>query len=283
MVGPCVAARGCAWGMLGRIGCCGGERVDLTCEMGLAAGYHSPSQQARVLSEGWFARNAYCLACDADEVKATRANTAATDFICPKCQHRYELKTFLRRPRKSLVDGAYETMMRRMRSGTAPTLCLLERSEDWAIRSLTAIHASFLVPEVVERREPLGPTARRAGWIGCNIRLDRIASDGEVPVVEESRELPVRDVRRRFQRFLPLLKRRVDGRGWTTLTLAMVRRLKKPSFKLAEMYAMEGEFAMVYPENRHVRDKIRQQLQVLRDLELVEFLGGGEYRVRGLS
>jgi hypothetical protein len=28
-----------------------------------------------------------------------------------------------------------------------------------------------------------------------------------------------------------------------------------------------------------VRDKIRQQLQVLRDLGLVEFLGGGEYRL----
>jgi type II restriction enzyme len=247
--------------------------------MGLAAGYHSPSQQARVLSEDWFARNAYCLACDADEVKATRANTAATDFICPRCHHRYELKTFLRRPRTSLVDGAYDTMMKRMRAGTAPTLCLLERSEDWRIRSLAAIHASFLVPEVVLRREPLGPNARRAGWVGCNIRLDRIACDGEVSVVEKSRELPVREVRRRFQRFLPLLKNNVDGRGWTTLTLAMVRRLKKPSFRLAEMYAMEREFANVYPENRHVRDKIRQQLQQLRDLGVLEFVAPGEYRV----
>jgi hypothetical protein len=29
------------------------------------------------------------------------------------------------------------------------------------------------------------------------------------------------------------------------------------------------------PANRHVRDKIRQQLQVLRNLGFVEFLGGG--------
>ena len=32
--------------------------------------------------------------------------------------------------------------------------------------------------------------------------------------------------------------------------------------------------------NRHERDKIRQQLEVLRDLGLVEFLGGGKYRAR---
>ncbi|HYL84533.1 MAG TPA: hypothetical protein VE263_09880 [Candidatus Angelobacter sp.] len=29
-----------------------------------------------------------------------------------------------------------------------------------------------------------------------------------------------------------------------------------------------------------MRDKIRQQRQVLRDLGLLDFLGGGEYRVR---
>lgn len=32
------------------------------------------------------------------------------------------------------------------------------------------------------------------------------------------------------------------------------------------------------PANRHVRDKIRQQLQVLRDLGLLEFLGAGSYK-----
>jgi hypothetical protein len=36
--------------------------------------------------------------------------------------------------------------------------------------------------------------------------------------------------------------------------------------------------AELHPANRHVRDKTRQQLQVLRDLGLVEFLGGGRYR-----
>ncbi len=31
--------------------------------------------------------------------------------------------------------------------------------------------------------------------------------------------------------------------------------------------------------NAHVRDKIRQQLQVLRDLDLLTFLGEGHYRL----
>lgn len=32
-----------------------------------------------------------------------------------------------------------------------------------------------------------------------------------------------------------------------------------------------------YPENRHVREKLRQQMQRLRDLGLVLFVGGGRY------
>lgn len=253
--------------------------MELTCDMSLANGYRSLSQQARVLSDGWFARNAYCLACDADEVRPTSANTRATDFVCPKCSHRYELKTFERRPRGSLVDGAYDSMMQRMLAGTAPTLCLLERTQEWRIRSFAAIHASFLVPEVVEKRPPLGPHARRAGWIGCNIRLDQIARDGEVAVVDAGIVQPVDDVRRRFQRFLPLAEKKATQRGWTLLTLRIVRGLGKSSFRLSDMYAREGEFAKAYPENRHVRDKIRQQLQILRDLGVLAFEERGEYRL----
>jgi type II restriction enzyme len=253
--------------------------VELRCDLSVAEKYKSESQKARVLSEGWFAKNAYCLACDADEVRRTAANTRATDFVCPKCSHRYELKTFERRPTGSLVDGAYESMMQRVLAGTAPTLCLLERTKVWEIRGLTAVHSSFLVPQVIEKRPPLAPTARRAGWVGCNIRLDQIASDGEVDVVDEGVVQPVNEVRRRFQRFLPLAKKSVEQRGWTLLTLSMVRRLGKKEFTLSDIYALETEFARAYPDNHHVRDKIRQQLQILRDLGVLEFLGRGEYRI----
>jgi type II restriction enzyme len=253
--------------------------MNLTCDVSLAVNYKSSSQQARVISEGWFARNVYCLACDADSVKQTRANTKATDFVCPKCTHRYELKTFHRRPHGSIVDGAFKSMMQLVTSGIAPTLCLLEHTDDWRIRSLTAFHSSFLVPNVVEKRPPLAPTARRAGWVGCNIRLDHIASDGEIAVVEDGVIQPVTEVRARFQRFLPLAGKSAEQRGWTLLTLRMVRGLQKQCFNLQDLYALENEFARVYPENCHIKDKIRQQLQILRDLGVLAFEERGEYRL----
>jgi type II restriction enzyme len=60
--------------------------------------------------------------------------------------------------------------------------------------------------------------------------------------------------------------------------LNVVRALNKNEFTLQDVYAFAGHLTKLHPAYRHVRDKIRQQLQVLRDLGLVEFLGGGRYR-----
>jgi hypothetical protein len=40
-------------------------------------------------------------------------------------------------------------------------------------------------------------------------------------------------------------------------------------------YAFERELEKLHPDNRPVRDKIRQQLQVLRDLGLLQHVGLG--------
>ena len=57
------------------------------------------------------------------------------------------------------------------------------------------------------------------------------------------------------------------------------RKLGKAEFALGDVYAAEHGLARLHPANRHVRPKIRQQLQILRDLGFVQFLGGGEYRL----
>ena len=61
--------------------------------------------------------------------------------------------------------------------------------------------------------------------------------------------------------------------------LNVVRSLNKNEFSLSEVYAFHPRLAELHPNNRHVRDKIRQQLQILRDLGLLIFLGDGSYRL----
>ena len=253
--------------------------MQLEYDQSVATAYKSSSQQARVISESWFSENCYCLACDSDRLVRSAANTRALDFSCDFCGHGYELKTFVRRPTKSLVDGAFASLIGRINSNSAPTLCLLERNHSWQIKSLTAIHSCFLTAWVVEKRPPLGEHARRAGWVGCVIRLDRIPYDGEIAVVKGGACLPKAVVRNEFRRFLPLETLAPERRGWATLTLSIVRTIGKARFSLADLYERESEFAAIYPGNRHIRPKIRQQLQVLHDLGVLSFEGSGSYRI----
>jgi hypothetical protein len=83
--------------------------IELTCDMALAQEVNSPSQRAHVLSEGWFGKNASCLACDADELRSRPANTKATAFMCPKYSHCYELKAFEGRKPRVLNDCVFGT------------------------------------------------------------------------------------------------------------------------------------------------------------------------------
>ena len=61
--------------------------------------------------------------------------------------------------------------------------------------------------------------------------------------------------------------------------LACVRELPR-EFALADAYVFEGKRERFHPDNRHVRPKMRQQLQILRDNGVIEFVGRGIYGVR---
>lgn len=253
--------------------------MELNCDLSAATGYTSSLQISRVLSEGWFRRNGFCLACDCEALEPTANNTKACDFVCGVCSGTYELKTFRRKPAKRLIDGAYGALVSRLQRGAAPTLMLLERSPSWAISGLTAIHPLFLTPDIVEKRRPLSSTARRAGWVGCNIRLDLMGTDAAVEIIKDGVALPRESVRQQFRRLDRLREVPLERRGWTTLTLSVLRALHRSEFALAEIYSREHLFSSVYPRNRNIRAKVRQQLQVLRDLGYLEFCGAGTYRL----
>jgi type II restriction enzyme len=83
----------------------------------------------------------------------------------------------------------------------------------------------------------------------------------------------------KFKRVKPLCEIKAKERGWTLEVLNIVRRLGKSEFKNEDVYAFDRELEKLHPDNRHVRDKIRQQLQVLRDAGLLQHLGNGLWRL----
>lgn len=136
--------------------------------------YKSRSQMARVVTEGWGQRNLYCMACEQNKLSLTSNNTRAYDFECPNCDARYELKSSCREMRNRIVDSAYATMRSAIESDRVPNLLVLHYSDPWAVRNLLLIPSFCFSVSALEIRKPLSPTARRAGWIGCNILLNAI-------------------------------------------------------------------------------------------------------------
>ena len=245
----------------------------------LAQSYKSPAQQARVVTEAWGEENLFCPGCDSKHLTRSAPNREAIDYACPLCQELFQLKSRSTPLTGKIVDAGYDAMQRAIIGGQTPNLFALQYNRTlWEVVNLVVVPRFAYSLSAVEKRKPLAPTARRANWVGCNILLDNIPPDARIAVVKGGMVADARVVRQQYARLRPLERIKHDARGWTLDVLNVLRALDKKEFVLQDVYAFAAQLQELHPDNRHVRDKIRQQLQVLRDLGFVEFLGHGCYR-----
>jgi type II restriction enzyme len=236
----------------------------------LANAYTSGAQKAGKVTEAWGADNFYCPNCSSPKLDWLKPGTKANDYRCPSCGFWFQLKSKKSPIGKSVRDGAYGAMMEAIKEDRTPNFFFLHYDlATWSIRNLLLIpHFAFPASAII-KCPPLSATARRAGWIGCNIALHRIPADARISIVTDSKVLPAADVREKFKKIKPLQDLSVEKRGWTLDVLAAVRGLNRAEFTTAEAESLSPALEKLHPGNRHVKDKIRQQLQVLRDAGLL--------------
>lgn len=208
-----------------------------------------------------------------------QSNTQARDFKCPDCGEIFELKSAQGFNKQRIVDAGYEAMMRAIRGDRTPNLLVMQYSASWSVSNLLLVPKFFFTESAIEKRKPLGLSARRAGWIGCNILLSQIPEAGKILVVSQGAIIPPGEVRSQFRQLTPLAALKPRLRGWTLDVLKVIQGLDRPVFSLRDIYTYEKQLGEVHPANQNVRPKIRQQLQVLRDLGLLQFLGQGQYHL----
>ena len=76
-------------------------------------------------------------------------------------------------------------MMERLQSDSVPSLMLLRYTAgDKMVQDLSVIPKQFFVTDLIERRKPLAMTARRAGWVSCNILIDKVPKAGRISLIE---------------------------------------------------------------------------------------------------
>lgn len=245
----------------------------------LSEGYRSGAQIARRVTEAWALANVFCASCARGDLSQSPPNTKATDFVCPDCDARYQLKSAKTWNERSIPDAGYAAMIEAIRADQTPNLLVMHYAADWSVRQLMLVPSFFFSEAAVQRRRPLAPTARRAGWVGCNILLSAIAPEGKIRIVEDGTAVAAAAVRAQYARVRPLAAIRAETRGWTLDVLRVIRTLGRPRFDLRDVYGHDAALQVLHPGNRNVRPKIRQQLQVLRDLGFVRFLGGGSYEL----
>jgi type II restriction enzyme len=252
--------------------------VDLRLAMANARDYRSRSQIARILTEAWGKRELYCPACEAEDLHQHVANRAVSDFFCDSCGQEFQLKAKSGRFGPKVANSAYQKKMDAIAAGTLPNYMFLSYQAD-TVTDLFVVPGFFIVPQFVERRRELAPTAIRHGWVGSNILLGRVPPQGRISIIEDSIEESPPVVRRAWRRIQFLQKEPAPRRDWIADILSTVHQLPS-EFHLSDLYNLEGEFERRHPENRNIRPKIRQQVQSLRDQGILASLGKGRYAIK---
>lgn len=241
--------------------------------------FTGPTQIARYDTELWASTWMYCPNCGNPRLSQFEANRPVADFYCAECGEQFELKSQARRFGRRFANGAYSAKMDRLASDSAPHLMLLHYDrEDRAVRNMEIVPKSFFTQSIVERRAPLKPTARRAGWVGSNILLDRIPASGRISIIRDGAIRRQERVLEDWNRTRFVGERSGSARGWLLDVMHCVELHGSQEFLLQDIYRYEAYLSSLYPNNSNVRPKVRQQLQVLRDNGFIEFLGGGRYR-----
>lgn len=256
--------------------------MQLDFNLQLAMKYKSQSQKIRVLSEGWVESTIFCANCGAIQIKRYTNNNPVSDFYCDHCGEDYELKSKRNRLGNKLLDGAYQSKINRLTSSKIPNLFLLVYNrEQLDVLDFMVIPKHFFIPEIIEKRKPLASTARRSGWIGSNILINKVPQSGKIFYVK-NRNIESKDkVISKWNKTIFLRsEKNLISKGWLVDIMLHIDDINQREFTIDQMYSFEGHLSLLHPNNKHIKEKIRQQLQLLRDKGYLTFIKPGVYGVK---
>jgi len=243
--------------------------------------YKSGSQSARAWTERWVREWVYCPNCGSPKINPFPNNSPVADFLCLACREEYELKSQKTVFGEKVLDGSFRTKYARLAASNNPSLFLLNYDlKRLSVTNLFVIPKHFFVREIIQERKPLGPAARRAGWVGSHILLNQIPQSGKIFIVRAGQPESKESVLAKWHRTLFLRDQGQEARGWLIEVMKCVEAIGRRDFQIEDVYAFEDRLSRLYPGNRNVKPKIRQQLQFLRDRGYLDFVSRGYYRLR---
>ncbi len=219
----------------------------------LATPYESGAQSARVFTEQWAGAHLFCPNCGDIPLGKHPNNSPVADLFCRTCGEDYELKAKKGRHGRSVPDGAYSTMCERLDSATNPNLALMNYDlARYRVTDLFFVPKQFFVKSIIRERPPLAPTARRAGWVGCNIMVGEVPEAGRIFLVRDGEPAPKALVLEQWKSTLFLKDQTGAARGWLIEVMKCVDALGTDRFTLSDVYDQEERLRQLYPNNNNV-------------------------------
>ncbi len=243
----------------------------------LAQNYKSESQRIRILSEKWLEQYGSCPLCGGPLTKYQN-NKPVADFFCTHCKEDFELKTKKKSFGLKTSGGAYSKMIERLKSDRVPHFFFLVY-QDYRVKDLFCVPKYFFTETLVEKRKPLSANAQRSGWTGCNILTNKIPNSGKIFYIKNRQCFSIKDIITNYQNTVFLKEQKQCSKGWLLDIMLCIDKLNKKEFCLNDLYQFESLLQIKHPKNCHIKDKIRQQLQFLRNKNYIEFKGSGTYKL----
>lgn len=210
---------------------------------------------------------------------ASATNTKVYDFTCPICDQQYQLKAVSKKIGKKLVGSEYYTFVKAIENNCVPNFIIMEYSLNNNLirpQEILFIPRVFITKETIEKRNPLSETARRAGWTGYNLLFDEIPSYGKLLIANNYGIISKTKILNETRKITSLYNIDSQKSKWKMEILKIIDQLDS-KFELQDVYQYSRKLEMLFPDNNHVKDKIRQQLQFIRDDGIIVFLSAGKY------
>ena len=254
--------------------------MNLNLYSSLSEGYKNNSQKIRVLTENWVNEYIYCPNCG-QNVSEYENNKPVADFYCSKCKEDFELKSKMGNSLgKTIADGAYDSMIDRISGNTSPNFFFLNYEKDtYNILNFIATPNYMFVPDMIIKRKKGIPN--RPNYFMSNIDISSIPNSGKIFYIKDG-EIQNKDKTLEDWNKTIFLKQdsNIESKGWILDIIKCIEKIDKKNFTLFDMYQFEKYLKLKHPDNNNIEVKIRQQLQLLRDRNYLEFVGRGQYRIK---
>lgn len=251
--------------------------MNLKFDKDLAFSHKSLSHNVKDLTENWVKENSYCPNCGKDSINKYPPNKPVADFFCTTCKEDFELKSKNKHIGRKIINGAYHTMIERISSENNPNFFLLAYdNSNWSVRDFIIVPKHFFRSEMIIKRKT--PLKNRMNYFMCSVDLSSVPEIGKIFLVKNSAELDKKVVLEEWRKTVFLRSKSVEAKGWTLDVMKCLDLIPKTIFTSDDVYKFEITLKAKYPNNNTIKDQIRKQLQILRDMNIIEFVSRGRYR-----